>query len=93
MWRVRITPALPASEILSEIGSVPLPPYIEKERHYRARPSRHKSRTGRAQDRDWYQTIFAKSEAHSVAAPTAGLHFTPELLAKIDALGVARAPG
>jgi S-adenosylmethionine:tRNA ribosyltransferase-isomerase len=57
-------------------GHVPLPPYI--------------SRPDEAADLERYQTVYAR-EAGSVAAPTAGLHFTPELLATIDARGVQRA--
>jgi len=57
-------------------GHMPLPPYIR--------------RTDDAQDRSDYQTVYAAKDG-SVAAPTAGLHFTPELLAAIDARGVARA--
>ena len=60
-------------ERLEEIGSMPLPPYIE-------RPSDDA-------DRDRYQTVYCREEG-SVAAPTAGLHFTPELLAKAEAMGV-----
>lgn len=58
-------------------GRLPLPPYIRK---------------GEAdeRDRDDYQTVFAR-EKGAVAAPTAGLHFTPELLAAIDATGATRA--
>jgi S-adenosylmethionine:tRNA ribosyltransferase-isomerase len=56
-------------------GHIPLPPYI-------ARPDE-------ASDADRYQTVYAR-EAGSVAAPTAGLHFTPELLAALDACGVRR---
>jgi S-adenosylmethionine:tRNA ribosyltransferase-isomerase len=56
-------------------GHVPLPPYID--------------RADDASDLDRYQTVYAR-EAGSVAAPTAGLHFTPELLAKLDAHGVRR---
>ena len=58
-------------------GKLPLPPYIRK---------------GEADDRDRadYQTVFAR-EKGAVAAPTAGLHFTPELLAAIDAAGAVRA--
>ena len=59
---------------LDALGEMPLPPYIE----------RHGEQAG---DKERYQTVFAKS-AGSVAAPTAGLHFTPELLEKIRALGV-----
>lgn len=59
---------------LEALGEMPLPPYIQ-------RP------TEQAGDKERYQTVFAKP-AGSVAAPTAGLHFTPELLEKIRALGV-----
>ncbi|MBL8629668.1 MAG: tRNA preQ1(34) S-adenosylmethionine ribosyltransferase-isomerase QueA [Rhodospirillaceae bacterium] len=57
-------------------GHMPLPPYIR--------------RADDAQDRKDYQTVYAKADG-SVAAPTAGLHFTPELLAAIDAAGATRA--
>ena len=53
-------------------GAMPLPPYIA-----RRRPAD-------AQDRTDYQTVFAKGEAASVAAPTAGLHFSTELLGELD---------
>ena len=58
-------------------GEMPLPPYIAGKR----RPD--------AQDRSDYQTAFAREEG-SVAAPTAGLHFTPDLLTRLGAKGVAR---
>ena len=60
-------------ERLEEIGSMPLPPYIE--------------RPAAAEDKDRYQTVYAREEG-SVAAPTAGLHFTEELLQKIKDKGV-----
>ena len=60
-------------ERLEEIGSMPLPPYIE-------RPSG-------TEDKDRYQTVYCKEEG-SVAAPTAGLHFTKELLEKAELKGV-----
>lgn len=59
---------------LEALGEVPLPHYIN-------RPS------SRAEDRDRYQTVFARADG-SVAAPTAGLHFTPGFLEKIRARGV-----
>lgn len=62
---------------LDKYGSMPLPPYIEKNRH------------ADASDNNNYQTVYAKNSG-SVAAPTAGLHFTNELLGKIDAIGVKR---
>lgn len=57
---------------LERIGTMPLPPYIERE------PD--------ARDRERYQTVFASAPG-AVAAPTAGLHFTPELLDRLRALG------
>lgn len=60
-------------ERLEELGKMPLPPYIERENNL--------------EDKDRYQTVYAKNEG-SVAAPTAGLHFTPELLEKAKAKGV-----
>ena len=62
---------------LEELGEVPLPPYIH-------RPPG----SSNPEDRERYQTVFA-SQPGSVAAPTAGLHFTPELLSSIKGLGVA----
>ncbi len=62
-------------------GEVPLPPYIER---------RDASR--RAEDRERYQTIYADPRQQvAVAAPTAGLHFTPEVLGRIQAKGVRTA--
>ena len=58
-------------EILDQLGEMPLPPYI----------------THKLQDKNRYQTVYAKHEG-SAAAPTAGLHFTPELLEEIKKKGV-----
>ena len=60
---------------IETIGVLPLPPYIAGKR------------ATDADDESDYQTIFAR-EAGAVAAPTAGLHFTPELIARIEAMGV-----
>lgn len=62
--------------VLSELGEVPLPPYIH-------RPDQHTT----ADDRIRYQTVYARPPG-SVAAPTAGLHFTPEMLAALTQRGV-----
>jgi S-adenosylmethionine:tRNA ribosyltransferase-isomerase len=70
--RVRIVGAT-AEEAMRRLGRLPLPPYIERE------PT--------AEDDRRYQTVFAEREG-SVAAPTAGLHFTPELLRTLESNGV-----
>ena len=57
--------------VLDKLGEMPLPPYITK----------------KLEDRDRYQTVYAKHNG-SAAAPTAGLHFTPELLDRVKAKGV-----
>ena len=63
---------------IAERGVMPLPPYIAAKRPEDER------------DRADYQTVYAREDG-SVAAPTAGLHFTPELLAALDAAGIGRA--
>ncbi|MGN1143461.1 MAG: tRNA preQ1(34) S-adenosylmethionine ribosyltransferase-isomerase QueA, partial [Anaerovoracaceae bacterium] len=60
-------------ERLEELGEMPLPPYIERDNN--------------SEDKDRYQTVYCKEEG-SVAAPTAGLHFTEELLEKVRDMGV-----
>lgn len=76
LFKVEWLTAEPVLDFLDRIGHLPLPPYI-------ARPD------GDA-DAERYQTVFAQ-EAGAVAAPTAGLHFTDELLAAIKAKGVQTA--
>lgn len=74
---------------IARFGWTPLPPYIRK-----ARERSHFSDDAAVDrlDRDRYQTVYARSDAHeSIAAPTAGLHFTPELLSAIQGMGVRRA--
>jgi S-adenosylmethionine:tRNA ribosyltransferase-isomerase len=87
LWRVAIAPIAPAAAILDQIGHVPLPPYIARQRRSAGHPEEVPS------DRQWYQTVFARDAAStgSVAAPTAGLHFTPDLLANLHRQGVALA--
>ncbi len=68
-------PAL--DEAIMAVGHIPLPPYIAAKR------------PEDAQDQKDYQTIYAREEG-AVAAPTAGLHFTPDLFAALDAAGIER---
>jgi S-adenosylmethionine:tRNA ribosyltransferase-isomerase len=65
-----------ARDVMRQYGTVPLPPYIH--------------RPPDADDRDRYQTVYSRHDG-SVAAPTAGLHFTPEVLDAVRARGVAMA--
>jgi S-adenosylmethionine:tRNA ribosyltransferase-isomerase len=76
-WLIRPEVDLPAHKILERLGRTPLPPYIMR--------SADDSREGR--DRERYQTVYAE-EPGAVAAPTAGLHFTGELLDELAARGV-----
>ncbi|HJY85900.1 MAG TPA: tRNA preQ1(34) S-adenosylmethionine ribosyltransferase-isomerase QueA [Candidatus Acidoferrales bacterium] len=71
--QVRLSSAGDLLQALERIGHVPLPPYID--------------RPDEPADRERYQTIFAR-EPGAVAAPTAGLHFTPQVLDRIRARGV-----
>jgi S-adenosylmethionine:tRNA ribosyltransferase-isomerase len=73
---VRLTAPGDIEGAIERYGHIPLPPYIE--------------RSDEATDAERYQTVFAR-ESGSVAAPTAGLHFTPELLARLETKGVRRA--
>ncbi len=68
-------PPLDVATVIDRIGHIPLPPYIKRD--------------DRGADRERYQTVFAR-ERGSVAAPTAGLHFTPQLLDALAARGVER---
>lgn len=62
-------------EILERVGNTPLPPYIKRDDGILDA------------DKNRYQTVFAKQRG-AIAAPTAGLHFTPEILAEIESIGV-----
>ena len=73
---VRLRSPLPVEAAIERFGHIPLPPYIR--------------RGDIADDAERYQTVYAE-ESGSVAAPTAGLHFTPELLSRLKEKGVERA--
>jgi S-adenosylmethionine:tRNA ribosyltransferase-isomerase len=75
IWVMHAESAEPAFSLLERLGRVPLPPYI---RHGEMHPT----------DRQRYQTVFARQPG-AVAAPTAGLHFTPDLLRRLGDTGIA----
>jgi S-adenosylmethionine:tRNA ribosyltransferase-isomerase len=74
--QIRFAPVADFFQMLDRLGHVPLPPYI--------------ARADRPEDSERYQTVYAR-ERGSVAAPTAGLHFTPEILARIRERGIETA--
>jgi len=80
LWRCAFRSAEPLSALLDRFGRTPVPPYIKREG----------TEAEEKEDRIRYQTIYAR-EPGSVAAPTAGLHFTQEIFAALDAKGVRRA--
>jgi S-adenosylmethionine:tRNA ribosyltransferase-isomerase len=75
-WLAEPSPTGSPSELLALSGQVPLPPYIRKGK-------------SEAADRERYQTVYARADG-SVAAPTAGLHFTPQLFERLAARGIER---
>ncbi len=81
-WVEWLGPEALSAPLLETIGVVPLPPYIERERLPLAATHRIDAR--------YYQTVYAR-DSGSAAAPTAGLHFTPSLLAKLRLAGVKTA--
>jgi S-adenosylmethionine:tRNA ribosyltransferase-isomerase len=80
-FRLAITPPEPAAALLERIGRMPLPPYIKRQKDHDSRDS---------MDRLRYQTVFAGTPG-AVAAPTAALHFSPELLNELEEKGIGRA--
>ena len=79
MWRVDFLCESPLMDLLDDFGRTPVPPYVKREG----------TAEEEREDRERYQTIYAR-HVGSVAAPTAGLHFTPEIFAALDAKGVRR---
>jgi S-adenosylmethionine:tRNA ribosyltransferase-isomerase len=82
-WKVGVAGLLPR---LDDIGEIPLPPYIEAARKRTTPTDGGASPAEGVDDRTRYQTVYARAPG-AVAAPTAGLHFTPELLDEIRAAG------
>jgi len=78
---VRLTAHKPLEKVIEEAGFAPVPPYIK-------RPAERTSQTDH--DKERYQTIYARNPG-SIAAPTAGLHFTADLLAELESHGIRRA--
>lgn len=76
--------AAESAAVLERVGRTPLPPYILSARKERGEDAPD------AEDRARYQTVYAAEESGSVAAPTAGLHFTDRVLAHLDARGIGR---
>ncbi len=79
MWQVEFACSRPLMDLLEEFGHTPVPPYVRREG----------TAEEEREDRERYQTIYAR-HVGSVAAPTAGLHFTPEIFAALEAKGVRR---
>ena len=79
MWKVEFVCERPLMELLDEFGHTPVPPYVKREG----------TREEELADRARYQTIYAK-HVGSVAAPTAGLHFTDAIFKALDDKGVKR---
>jgi S-adenosylmethionine:tRNA ribosyltransferase-isomerase len=79
-YRLAVDASEPTLVFLNRVGRMPLPPYIKREKEHDARDDA---------DRERYQTVYARSPG-SVAAPTAGLHFTDSILRELDAIGVQR---
>jgi S-adenosylmethionine:tRNA ribosyltransferase-isomerase len=80
-WFLAFTTALPFGDFLDRYGRAPLPPYIKRRR----------DRPRSESDLERYQTVYAREQG-SVAAPTAGLHFTREVLDRVESRGASIAP-
>lgn len=86
-WLARLEADADTPAVLQRLGATPLPPYIRRARKHLGQPELTDA------DIERYNTVYAGDAGHarSVAAPTAGLHFTDSLLASLSANGIARA--
>jgi len=82
VWAAVPEPPVEPGELLSQYGRTPLPPYIARDATTSAEQA--------AADVERYQTIYARSGG-AIAAPTAGLHFTPEVFASLQTVGIETA--
>jgi len=80
IYEIRFTAKADIDDILEQIGAMPLPPYIKRD-----------NKNVLYNDKKRYQTVYAANKG-AIAAPTAGLHFTEELLKKLGSKGVKIAP-
>lgn len=89
---IRFTTRQPFLDYLVTHGHTPLPPYIKRDLRDPSSVNREADNGSQITDHDAerYQTIYAQAPG-AVAAPTAGLHFNPEMFARLEALGVSRA--
>jgi S-adenosylmethionine:tRNA ribosyltransferase-isomerase len=78
-WRIQVQCNEPANAVLERVGRTPLPPYIGR---------KNADQDSESRDRERYQTVYARSPG-AVAAPTAGLHLSDEVLARIRERGVS----
>ena len=74
-WEMASGESIPFAEVLEAVGELPIPPYL--------------NRATEERDKETYQTVYSKVKG-SVAAPTAGLHFTPRVLEALDKQGIER---
>ena len=80
-WFIKFEPLVDIAEVMDKFGYAPLPPYIKRDRNFKKLNDWDKL------DRDRYQTVYAFKKG-AVAAPTAGFHFTSDLLSAIKEKGI-----
>jgi len=86
-WLIELYADIGVDKVIEHVGNMPLPPYIKRGHGAKGKGHLPQGKKISELDRERYQTIFAK-EKGAIAAPTAGLHFTQELLNRIQNLDV-----